>query len=330
MRPDQGDEEGHEVTVPAAGARLRALLVVAVSVLALLHAGAGRPAAAATGPAVDLTARVVSGIDVNTYTGVHLHATVVPASARGLISFYIDGVKLGTAAVVGGAADLASTVHVGDGVPATAVFEPAAGSGLTASTSRAVVVAVSAVPRLWLVDGTGRTVAERGRIVVGQRYRLMLSGFRYGSVVQVQMAATTLASPRIGASGTASVLVAVPTLRSGTYRVTATSGSRSTSAVYAVLRPATGPAPTASAGGNVSVVVPSATMPSTGGGDDDSDDDDDGDEDSDDGTSDGGTLARTGSEASGLLGLAAFALLTGTALLLVTRRGPRGRHSGVS
>lgn len=311
------------MSVSTAGARVRAL-VVAMTVAALPLVAAV-PAQADEAASVVLTVEVTSGVDVNTYTGVRMHAVVRPASVAGRVSFYVDGTKLGTAPVVAGVADLGSTIHVADGVPATAVFEPASASGTSSVTSPEVAVAVQAVPRVWLVDAAGATMPDRGRITTGKRYRLVVSGFRFGSSVRVTLGSRTLDTPRVGASGTGSVLVTAPALRPGVYRLTARSGNRSaTTSVVLVAGPGSpgpSPKPTAPAGGNVSVVVPSAgqSLPTTGGDDGTGDDD---------GTDGGGTLPRTGSDVVALLGLSTLVLLVGVALVVATLRRPPGRHEG--
>ncbi len=312
------------MSVSTADARVRALVVaLVVGVLTLVGAASAQ---ADDATSVVLTVEVTSGVDVNTYTGVRMHAVVRPASATGRVTFYVDGAKLGAAPVVDGAADLGSTIHVADGVPATAVFEPASASGRSAVTSPEIAIAVQAVPRVWLVDDGGAAMPDRARITSGKRYRLVVSGFRFGSSVRVTLGSRTLDTPRVGASGTGSVLVTVPALRPGTYRLAARSGSRSatTSVVLLAGAGSTGPSPnpTAPAGGNVSVVVPSAgqSLPTTGG--------DDGTDD-DDGADGGATLPRTGSDVAASLALSAVALLVGVALVVATRRRPPGRHEGV-
>lgn len=305
-------------------ARVVAWIVAAVAGLGLPLGPASAHATAQT--TISLIVEVASGVDVNTYTGVRMHATVQPSSATGRVTFYVDGAILGTASVVGGAADLGSTVHVGDGVPASAVFEPAPGSGFTGAASSQVTVEVKAVPRVWLVDANGRTVPVRSKIAIGSPYRLMLSGFRFGSLVRVTLGSTVLARPRIGGSGTASVKVTIPAVRPGTAQLTASADGRRASATFVVVRSgsAPSPTPTAASGGNVSVVVPaSSPLPSTGGGSG-SDGDDDGE------PGEGGSLAHTGAQSTALLGWAAVALVLGVFLMLATRTRPRGRHSGIA
>jgi uncharacterized membrane protein YgcG len=268
-----------------------------------------------------------------------MHASVDVAGASGTVAFYLASEKVGTAKLVNGAADFATTLEVTDGVTASAVFEPAPGSAYDTATSDPVLISTRAIPSVWVVDGTGRRVPAGAQVVVGTQVRVNVGGFPYGAKVRLSLGRSALGTVTIGVSGSGSITVTVPSMKTGTYPLLAKGESRTAQTSYYIFRPSgsgddPSPAPTSTApgGGNVVVTVPSASVPDTGGGETGGGESGGGSSGggSDDG-GEGGSLAHTGGQPVPVVTLGGALIGVGALLVLGsgrprTRRLYVGRH----
>jgi hypothetical protein len=269
-----------------------------------------------------------------------MHASVDARGAPGTVAFYLAFAKVGTAKLVNGAADFGTTLEVADGVTASAVFEPAPGSAYGSATSEPVIISTRTKPSVWIVDDTGRRVPAGAQVVVGAPVRVNVSGFAYGANVRLSLGRSTLGKLTVGVSGSGSLRVTVPPMRTGVYPLVAKDQSRNAQTSYYVFRP-TGasddpsPSPTSTApgGGNVVVTVPSPTLPDNGGGSTGGGESEGGSGGG--GTGDGGeggNLAHTGGQPAPLVTLGGLFVLVGSLLVLGSAR-PRtrwryvGRHA---
>jgi len=224
---------------------------------------------------------------------VTLTAAVAPAGATGSVEFFDGSTSLGTSAVSGGAASLATTkLALGDH-SLTAVFAPADAAVFGGSTSTAVPLTVVAAPELGSVsDGSGKPITAGSTLQPGQQLTLTASGFQPGETVSVILASTptTLATTTADSTGKVSVTVTLPSnLSAGAHTLTLHGTLADVVFAFKIAAASASATPT-----------PTSTEAGSSGS--------------------GGGLASTGAVLWPALGFGIVLLLAGAGLLLGTRR----------